>query len=76
MNLYCHTHEGEWREVAESWNYCLCGRRPDSYVVTANGYLQDRRGVPVHVVHGNARTIPLAYRLHHYRHHRLLHARV
>jgi hypothetical protein len=72
MNLFCHTRDGFWREVEEGWNYCLCGRRPNTYSITKNGRLVDRQGRSVYAVHGNAKTIPRAYRLHHYRQNPLL----
>ncbi len=72
MNLYCHTRDGGWREVAEAWNYCLCGRDPDSFSVGGDGRLTDHRGAPVVAIHGNAGTIPRVYRLHHYRQNPLL----
>ena len=74
MNLYCHTHEDCWQEIEEGWNYCLCGRRPDSFVVGDDGRLHDRRGIPVQAVHGNAKTLRPVYGFHHFRQNRLLRA--
>lgn len=56
LNLFCHTDPKRWSELEEGWNYCLCNRRPGE-VVVRNGCFLSRRGIQVHVVHGNARTL-------------------
>jgi len=72
MNLFCHTRDDFWHEVEEGWNYCLCGRRPNTYSIAKNGQLVDHQGKAVYAVHGNAKTIPRVYRLRHYRQNPLL----
>ncbi len=72
MNLFCHTRDDFWQEVEEGWNYCLCGRRPNTYSITKKGLLVDHQGKSVYAVHGNAKTIPRIYRLRHYRQNPLL----
>ena len=57
LNLYCHTHEGQWLEINEGWNYCLCGRPLHEVHMRADGKIASRTGTPVHVVHGNAGTL-------------------
>jgi len=57
LNVYCHSNPALWHEVSEGWNYCLLGRDHKSYVHCADGRYVDLRGLPVHVVHGNARTL-------------------
>ena len=60
LNLYCHSDPERWHEVSEGWNYCLCLRNPKTVYRRENGRYIDVRGVPVHVVHGNAHSLSVA----------------
>ena len=55
LNLYCHSHSDAWHEIPESWNYCLWGRK--TCYRRDDGRYIDSRGVPIHVVHGNAHSL-------------------
>lgn len=57
LNLFCHSSPARWRETQEGWNYCLHDRRPGEVVVGMRGRFLSRRGTPVRVVHGNARSM-------------------
>ena len=57
LNLYCHSDPQRWHQVAEGWNYCLCLRNRKTVYRGEDGRFIDRRGVAVHVVHGNASTL-------------------
>ncbi|MEZ6063333.1 MAG: hypothetical protein R3C19_23545 [Planctomycetaceae bacterium] len=57
LNLYCHSNPGAWREISESWNYCIHDRLPGEVFVAASGRLTSRRGTPIRVAHGNARSL-------------------
>jgi RimJ/RimL family protein N-acetyltransferase len=57
LNLYCHRDPHRWREVEEGWNYCLHDRRPGEVRVRSDGRLVSRFGTPIHVAHGNARSL-------------------
>jgi hypothetical protein len=57
MSVYLHTHPGVWHEVADTWNYCLCCRDPADYRLRVGGRIEARDGTPVHVLHGNGRTL-------------------
>jgi hypothetical protein len=57
MNLHCHTTNGPWREVPERWNYCLNQRNRSLYSVRADGTIAASDGSPVHVVHGNGKSL-------------------
>jgi Glycosyl transferase family 2 len=57
MNCYLHTNPGVWQEVPDAWNYCLCCREPGTYRIRPDGRVESRDGHPVHVVHGNGRTL-------------------
>lgn len=56
FNLYCHGNPEAWLEVEQSWNFCLFGRDPRE-VYRRNGRYFSRKGIPIYVVHGNARTL-------------------
>jgi hypothetical protein len=60
LNVYCHSRPDEWHEIPEGWNYCLCRRNRKSVYRRENGRYVDVRGVPVHVVHGNANSLGAA----------------
>jgi hypothetical protein len=57
MNLYCHSNPDSWLEVEEGWNYCLCGRKVCDVTRVGQEGVSSTKGVPVHVVHGNAGSI-------------------
>jgi len=57
MNLYCHSDSNRWHEVAQGWNYCVHDRPVDDVHVSPDGKVFDRRGTPIHAVHGNARSL-------------------
>ena len=57
LNVYCHSHPEVWREISESWNYCLWGRNRKTYYRKEDGRFVDARGLPIHVVHGYAQTL-------------------
>jgi hypothetical protein len=54
LNLYCHRDPRLWQEIAEGWNYCLCGRPRGEAYWEDDGRIASRRGTPIHVAHGNA----------------------
>lgn len=55
LNLLCHSRPEAWQEIPESWNYCLWGRK--TCYRREDGRYVDARGVPIHIVHGNAHTL-------------------
>jgi hypothetical protein len=57
LNLYCHGAPSRWREIEEGWNYCLHDRQPREVRVLPDGRLASRFGTPIHVAHGNARSL-------------------
>ncbi|MHC4177714.1 MAG: glycosyltransferase family 2 protein [Planctomycetota bacterium] len=57
FNLYCHANPESWQEVGQQWNYCLCGRPKGEVYRRRDGRFVSRTGKPIHVVHGNARTL-------------------
>ena len=57
LNFFCHTNPARWRETEEGWNYCLHDRRAGEVIVGQKGRFLSRRGTPVRVVHGNARSM-------------------
>jgi hypothetical protein len=57
LNVYCHSLPEVWQEIPESWNYCLWGRNRKTCHRRGDGRYVDVRGVPIHVVHGNAQTL-------------------
>jgi hypothetical protein len=57
LNLYCHTRPERWTEAPEGWNYTLYQRQNGEYRLDANGRFVSKRGDPIAVVHGNARTL-------------------
>jgi hypothetical protein len=57
LNVYCHSRPEAWHEIPESWNYCLWGRSRKTSYRREDGRYDDVRGVPIHVLHGNARTL-------------------
>jgi hypothetical protein len=59
LNLYCHSDPEAWHEVEQCWNYCLCGRPRGEAYWERDGRIASRQGKPIHVVHGNALSLPL-----------------
>ncbi len=57
MNCYIHEHPGVWQEIPDGWNYCLACRDPRTFRFRADGRVESLLGSPVHVVHGNGRTL-------------------
>jgi hypothetical protein len=58
LNLYCHSHPERWHEVDQGWNYCVHDRRSGEVHVRPNGRIVSSTGQPIHVVHGNALSLP------------------
>jgi hypothetical protein len=57
LNLYCHSNPDTWREISQSWNYCIEHRHLRAvYRDRHEGYV-DASGLPIYVVHGNAQTL-------------------
>jgi hypothetical protein len=54
LNLYCHSRPDRWREIDESWNYCVHDRQKGEVEFGNDGRIRSRRGFPIQVVHGNA----------------------
>jgi hypothetical protein len=57
LNLYCHSRPERWLEVEEGWNYCLHDRARGEVIVRPDGVVVSRKGTPVYVLHGNARSL-------------------
>lgn len=57
FNLYCHSDPQRWHEVSEGWNYCVHDRAFGEVHVSPHGQITCRRGTPIHVAHGNARSL-------------------
>jgi hypothetical protein len=57
LNLYCHSQPHAWTEVADGWNYCLLDRPWGEVYVRRDGRLVSRKGSPIRVIHGNARSL-------------------
>jgi hypothetical protein len=57
VNCYIHTTPGVWQEIPDGWNYCLSCRDPRTFRFRADGRVESLHGTPVHVVHGNGRTL-------------------
>ena len=55
---------GVWQEVPDGWNYCLACRDPRTYRFRGDGRVESLLGRPVHVVHGNGRTLGRAALAH------------
>jgi len=56
LNLYCHSDPLRWHQIEAGWNYCLHDRLQD-IAVQPNGRLISRRGAPIYVAHGNAKSM-------------------
>lgn len=57
FNLYCHGDPQRWQEVPEGWNYCIHDRPVGEVRVSPHGRITCRQGTPIHVAHGNARSL-------------------
>ena len=57
MGHYLHHNPDAWREIPDGWNYCIIFRKPWTYRITPGGRVESLIGAPVHVVHGNGRTL-------------------
>jgi len=57
MNYYFHTNPHVWREIPETWNYCIVCRDPGTYRARPGVRIESLAGTPIHVVHGNGRTL-------------------
>lgn len=57
LNLYCHSDRSRWQEIADGWNFCLHDRRRGEVHLTPHGKFTNVHGSPIHVVHGNARSL-------------------
>jgi hypothetical protein len=57
MGHYLHHNPDVWREISDGWNFCIIFRRPGTYRIGAGGRVENSSGAPVHVVHGNGRTL-------------------
>lgn len=55
LNFYCHSHPHRWHEVEVGWNYCVHDRHGE-IELGMDGVVTSRKGKPVYVVHGNARS--------------------
>jgi len=55
LNFYCHSHPHRWHEVEVGWNYCVHDRYGE-IALEMDGRVKSRKGEPVYVVHGNARS--------------------
>jgi len=57
LNLYCRSNPQAWREIATGWSFCLVGLGPRDFRVHPDGRTERLDGEPLHVVHGNDRTL-------------------
>ncbi|TWU49140.1 glycosyltransferase [Rubripirellula reticaptiva] len=57
FNLYCHSDPERWKEIPESWNYCVHDRPVGEVQVMPDGRITCRSGTPIHIAHGNARSL-------------------
>ena len=57
MGHYLHRNPTAWREISDGWNYCIIFRDPWTYRIRPGGRVESLEGTPVHVVHGNGRTL-------------------
>lgn len=56
LNLFCHSDPRRWLRIEDGWNYCIHDRRNEIYV-DADGFIRSRRGTPIYVAHGNAKSL-------------------
>jgi hypothetical protein len=57
LNLYCHSDPSRWQEIPPGWNYCVHDRPHGEVHVTPAGRVVSSSGTPIHVAHGNARSL-------------------
>ncbi len=57
LNLYCHSDQDRWQEIPEGWNYCVHDRGFREVQCLPSGRFVSSRNTPIHVVHGNARSL-------------------
>ncbi len=57
LNYYLHSNPEVWHEISDGWNYCIIFRDPRTYRIRTDGRVESAGGDPVHVVHGNGRTL-------------------
>jgi hypothetical protein len=57
MGHYLHHNPDVWREISDGWNYCIIFRKLGTYRIAPSGRVESLEGTPVHVVHGNGRTL-------------------
>lgn len=57
MNLYCHHDAARWKEVSDTWNFCMLDRPHGTVRVSGKGTISSSDGTPV-CVHGNGRSLP------------------
>jgi len=57
LNLYCHSNPVRWKTIDRGWNYSLAGRDSEEYRIEPDGRAQRLDGGPVHVLHGNDRSL-------------------
>lgn len=57
LNLYCHSQPERWLEVEQGWNYCLHDRARGEVFMRPDGAVVSRKGTPIYVLHGNARSL-------------------
>ncbi len=57
MNLYCHSDNNRWQEIAQGWNFCVHDRPGGEVHVTADGRVVSRNQTQIMAVHGNARSL-------------------
>lgn len=58
LNMYCHTDKSRWREVSQTWNYCVHDRQHGDIRVTPDGVVTCKSHPSITVVHGNAKSLP------------------
>lgn len=57
LNVYCYSDANHCRIVDEGWNYCLCGRAPSEFQITADGWIRSTKRIHIRAVHGNGGTL-------------------
>ncbi len=57
MGHYLHHNPDAWQEIPDGWNYCIIFRKQRTYRIAPGGRVESNDGAPVHVVHGNGRTL-------------------
>jgi hypothetical protein len=57
MNYYFHTNPGVWREISDTWNYCINCRDPHTFRARPGVRIESLTGTPINVVHANGMTL-------------------